>query len=51
MMEVNAADRRSYVRALTVLRSFVGVVYLTNGASKLFGFNNFSIGPVAPVSD
>jgi len=44
MTEVNAADRRSYVRALTVLRSFVGVVYLTNGASRLFGFNNSASG-------
>lgn len=27
------------------LRSFLGVVYLSNGAAKLFGFSGFSLGP------
>jgi len=44
-MEVNAVDRTSWGRALLALRSFLGVVYLTNGAAKLFGFSSFSIGP------
>jgi len=32
-------------RALVTLRSFLGVVYLSNGAAKLFEFSGFSIGP------
>lgn len=31
--------------ALVTLRSFMGVVYFTNGLAKLAGFSHFSIGP------
>lgn len=32
-----------YTRALVVLRTFLGVVYLSNGLAKVFGFHNVSI--------
>lgn len=31
--------------ALVALRSFVGIVYFTNGLAKLLSFSHFSIGP------
>lgn len=31
--------------SLVAIRSFVGVVYVTNGLAKLFDFSNFSLGP------
>ncbi len=37
--------QHSWGRALLILRSFLGIVYLSNGAAKLFGFSGFSIGP------
>ena len=33
--------------SLVAVRSFLGVVYLTNGLAKLIGFSHFSIGPWA----
>lgn len=35
----------SWRAALVALRSFVGIVYLTNGLAKLIGFSHFSVGP------
>lgn len=32
-------------RALLTVRTFMGIVYLTNGTAKLFGFSHFDIGP------
>ena len=31
--------------SLVAVRSFVGVVYLSNGLAKLFDFSNFNLGP------
>lgn len=45
VVEVDGVDQRGWGRALVALRTFMGVVYLSNGASKLFGFSGFSIGP------
>lgn len=39
------AAAAAWCRALLALRSFVGVVYFTNGLAKLAGFSHFSIGP------
>lgn len=33
----------SFVRALVVLRTFLGIVYLTNGLAKVFEFHSVSI--------
>lgn len=38
-------EMSSWRWALVALRSFVGVVYFTNGLAKLIGFSHFSIGP------
>lgn len=32
-------------RSLVAVRTFLGIVYLSNGLAKLFGFSSFSIGP------
>lgn len=44
-MEAGTMQQRSWGRALVALRAFLGVVYLSNGAAKLFSFSGFSIGP------
>ncbi len=36
---------RRYRAALLVIRTFLGVVYLSNGLAKLFGFHTVTIGP------
>lgn len=45
VVEVDAMRQRSWGRVLLILRSFLGIVYLSNEAAQLFGFSEFSIGP------
>ena len=47
MSKIGAMPALSWRDALVVLRSFVGIVYFTNGLAKLIGFSHFSIGPWA----
>lgn len=47
MKEDTPVEMSSWRWALVALRSFVGIVYFTNGLAKLIGFSHFSIGPWA----
>jgi thiosulfate dehydrogenase [quinone] large subunit len=38
-------DVSGYRAALVVVRSFLGIVYLSNGLAKLFGFHDVAVGP------
>jgi thiosulfate dehydrogenase [quinone] large subunit len=39
-----AADVSGYRSALVVVRTFLGIVYFSNGLAKLFGFHDLNIG-------
>jgi thiosulfate dehydrogenase [quinone] large subunit len=45
MKEGSGVQISAWSRALVALRSFMGIVYFTNGLAKLAGFSHFSIGP------
>lgn len=45
MTDPRRATLDSWRWSLVTVRSFLGIVYLTNGLAKLFGFSHFSIGP------
>lgn len=40
-----SAELSRYRSALVLVRTFVGIVYLTNGLAKLFGFHTVTLGP------
>jgi thiosulfate dehydrogenase [quinone] large subunit len=44
-MSTRTTPEITWRAALLTLRTFLGIVYLTNGLAKLIGFSHFAIGP------